>query len=400
MKFILQLISIFIFTFSHFGTAQVGTWSQKNNFQSFARAYPLDFSIGDKGYVGDGIGNGQYYSDFWEYDPTNDTWTQKANFPVGGRFAGTAFSIGDRGYAGIGDYGGGSPSSDFWEYNPQSNTWSQKANYPGVGKIGAVGFSIGNKGYIATGSPSSAIGNETNDFWEYDPATDSWEQKPFFPGISRDRAVGFSINQKGYVGTGYYYDGAPHTLNDFWEYDPSTEIWTQKADLPAQERSNAIGFSLGDYGFLGIGSQNQIDFWSYEPATDTWTQMAFFPGQARLGSLGLAIGNKGFVGLGYYVNGSTPIYLNDFWQYENELLNVEDILLDENIIVYPNPTMDNITLSLGGATLKNAIIYDLTGKQVISSSSNIIDVSNISSGLYIVDIITDKGSVKKRFLKK
>ena len=42
----------------------------------------------------------------------------------------------------------------------------------------------------------------TNDFWEYNPTTNSWSQKEIFPGSNRDKAVGFSINDKGYVGTG------------------------------------------------------------------------------------------------------------------------------------------------------------------------------------------------------
>lgn len=37
-------------------------------------------------------------------------------------------------------------------------------------------------------------------------------------------ATGFSINSKGYIGTGY--DG--NSKKDFWEYDPATNSWTQK----------------------------------------------------------------------------------------------------------------------------------------------------------------------------
>ena len=40
---------------------------------------------------------------------------------------------------------------DFWEYDPAANTWTQKADFVGVARISAVGFSIGSKGYIGTG---------------------------------------------------------------------------------------------------------------------------------------------------------------------------------------------------------------------------------------------------------
>ena len=40
---------------------------------------------------------------------------------------------------------------DFWEYDPAANTWTQKADFGGTARDGAVGFSIGSKGYIGTG---------------------------------------------------------------------------------------------------------------------------------------------------------------------------------------------------------------------------------------------------------
>jgi hypothetical protein len=52
--------------------------------------------------------------------------------------------------------------------------WTQKANIGAVGRDGAVGFSIGNKGYIGTGSNGTTY---LNDFWEYDPETNVWIQK-------------------------------------------------------------------------------------------------------------------------------------------------------------------------------------------------------------------------------
>ena len=61
-----------------------------------------------------------------------------------------------------------------------------------------------------------------NDFWEYDPATDTWTQKADFEGVGRGFAVGFSIGSNGYIGTGLLGNlnyGGPSS-KDFWEYDP------------------------------------------------------------------------------------------------------------------------------------------------------------------------------------
>lgn len=57
--------------------------------------------------------------------------------------------------------------------------WTQKADFAGSPAWGAVSFSIGNKGYMGTGETSSGFSNE---FWEYDPLTDTWAQKADFGG--------------------------------------------------------------------------------------------------------------------------------------------------------------------------------------------------------------------------
>jgi hypothetical protein len=59
------------------------------------------------------------------------------------------------------------------------------------------------------------------------------------------------MNGKGYVGTGAGYNGA---TADFWEYDPVTDTWTQKADFGGGIRRDAIGFSINGKGYLGTGT--------------------------------------------------------------------------------------------------------------------------------------------------
>src|SRR5690606_23222705 len=97
------------------------------------------------------------------------------------------------------------------------------------------GLGIGNKGYLGTGN--DANGNKT-DFWEYDPATDTWTQKAVVPGYGRDEAAGFTIGNNGYIGGGY----APKT---FYEYNPATNSWTQKANIPGSYAYENVGFSIG-----------------------------------------------------------------------------------------------------------------------------------------------------------
>src|ERR1044071_7959894 len=84
--------------------------------------------------------------------------------------------------------------------------------------------------------------------WNRVSAQDGWLQKADFGGVGRRLAVGFSIGDKGYIGTGVIWDES--LRKDFWEYDPDANYWTQKADFGGTERWGAIGFSIGNKGYI------------------------------------------------------------------------------------------------------------------------------------------------------
>lgn len=81
----------------------------------------------------------------------------------------------------------------------------------------------------------------------------------------------------------------------------------------------------------------------------------------------------------------------------------------DNFLLYPNPTKNNIHIELPnnlGDTIKTVSFYDVLGKtvkQITNSNSNtaMIDVSQLSSGLYFVEIQTENNTklVKKLIIK-
>lgn len=195
------------------------------------------------------------------------------------------------------------------------DSWTQKADFGGTSRKFAVGFSIGNKGYIGTGNDGDSL---RTDFWEWDQSTNVWTQKANFIGTAREHATCFSIGNKGYVGTGY----SGINLQDFWEWNQSTNIWTQKSNFPAAGRYHVTSFSIGNYGYFGLGFTNPPgsfykDFWEYNSTTDVWTQIADFGGSARYGAAGFSIASKGYVGSGYDGIDSITGVTNDFWEYDS-----------------------------------------------------------------------------------
>ncbi len=298
-------------------------WTQKANFVGGNTVSAFGFSIGSKGYIGAGMtGSSNVQEDFWQYDPATNVWTQKANFGGGPRLTAIGFSIGEKGYAGTGVYN--SSKQDFWEYDPATNVWTQKANFGGGPRKSAVGFSMGGKGYIGIGQNGS---DYKQDLWEYTPGPGdmggSWTQKANFGGGDRAAAVGLSIGNKGYVGMGITEDG--QDTEDFWEYNPATNSWTQKANFGGGSRVTPVGFSIGDKGYVGTGRDSYYnldalqDFWEFDPGADwdgEWTPKANFGGGDRVLAVGFSIGNKGYLGLGGPDNTMSGVgSLSDFWEY-------------------------------------------------------------------------------------
>ncbi|MEM6261628.1 MAG: kelch repeat-containing protein [Bacteroidota bacterium] len=194
-----------------------------------------------------------------------------------------------------------------------TNEWTQMPDLTGNDRLSAVGFSINGKGYVGTGSRGIPLVKQ--DFWEYDPVSNTWTQKRNYPASITD-AFAFSIGDKGYVGGGR--DGSFISLNTLRAYNPGTNTWTSMANLPGGGRYDAIGFSINGIGYMGTGTRrvnptaNAKDFHAYDPVSNSWTQMANFGGAGRHSAVGFAVNGKGYVGLGQASN----TYYKDFWSYD------------------------------------------------------------------------------------
>ncbi len=204
----------------------------------------------------------------------------------------------------------------FIQFAKAQNTWVQKANFGGIGRQGAVGFSIGNKGYVGIGFDYSVTLHYHKDFWEYDLSSNAWTQKADFGGTARSGAVGFCIGPKGYLGTGS--DSSFFYYNDFWEYDPIVNTWTQKADFGGTPRVNAVCFSIGTKGYIGTGNglnfTSYNDLWEYDPAQNIWIQKTSLGGTTRSSAVGFSINTKGYICSG--ANFGFGVLLTDLWEFD------------------------------------------------------------------------------------
>jgi hypothetical protein len=77
--------------------------------------------------------------------------------------------------------------------------------------------------------------------------------------------------------------------------------------------------------------------------------------------------------------------------------------MDKNISIYPNPSNSQFTVDFSNYQQADVVIdvYNMVGKLVQSTSSKdvnqmTIDISNQSSGIYIVAIKTSSGTIIKK----
>ena len=193
----------------------------------------------------------------------------------------------------------------------QESSWAHRADFASPPRLQTVGFSIGDKGYIASGT--SGLGdNLLQDLQEYDPGSNTWSFKSDLPLPLRGSAA-FVIGSKAFITTG----GGPNGLNyQLLVWDQNSNVWSTRTSFPSgQGRMAAVGVSTDNRGYISGGLDRAEgalnDLWEYDSHSDTWTQKASLPGSGRAYATSFPIHDKIYIGLGN--NGET--YLKDWWEY-------------------------------------------------------------------------------------
>ncbi len=311
-----------------------GTWCRLLNFQGTARYCALGFSANNKGYVLGGLGTnisggtGTPLTDVWEYDQTANSWTQKSSIGVQGLNDGNYnyFVINNILYMLRSDTSA-KGNLRFISYDPAVNVWSYKADFPGMNSYQDAGcFAAGGKGYVCCGPTRKNVAADSSyelkTVWQYDPAVNLWTRKGDFPGEGRAKPMAFSLNNSGYVGTGF--DNFNNTvpvvpLYDFWKYDALADSWTRLNDVGFNTTGPGL-FSLQneEYAIAGYNLPGGVFLKSsvkYNPVGDTWTSSWNFPGNERDYVTTFVINNTAYLGLGFHRDNSANYFLGEFYSF-------------------------------------------------------------------------------------
>jgi len=254
------------------------TWTQKADMPT-ARLGPKAEVVNGKIYVISGV-----YANLRkveEYDPATDTWAAKADMPtsralpVTGVVNGKIYVIGGESSLGA------SARATVEEYDPATDTWTRKADMP-TPRARAAASVVDGKIYVFGGARGGGSSYAVMSIVEaYDPATDTWTRKADMPA-PRELLSTSVVGGKIYAIAGQREEGS---LRDVYPtvdmYDPVTDRWTKKADAPLPRKVHSACV-LNDiiYVFGGrnvIGGWPQSTLFQYDPAADTWTAREDMP---------------------------------------------------------------------------------------------------------------------------
>ncbi|MBK7035563.1 MAG: T9SS type A sorting domain-containing protein [Bacteroidetes bacterium] len=80
-----------------------------------------------------------------------------------------------------------------------------------------------------------------------------------------------------------------------------------------------------------------------------------------------------------------------------------ETVMEENISFFPNPATEVLNINIVDITVNNITILDLSGKVLIiientNTGTKTIDVSALTSGMYIIRFETDETIINERFI--
>ncbi|MDM8159438.1 hypothetical protein QUH73_06420 [Labilibaculum sp. K2S] len=305
-----------------------GNWIKSSTFPGIERSGAVSFVIDDAVYVGTGFNGKDALTSFYKYTITRD-WEKIADFPGTARLKAVAFTANSKGYVGTGVDDEDNRLSDFYEYTPavdadgkEIGTWTLVAGeFPGSKRQDAVAFSINNIGYVGTGY-GFLEGEDRSllkDFYKFENGV--WS-KINFNGEKCRNTTSFVIGGKAYIISG---EGS---ANDVWEFDPAVGFTAKKSlnkdnKWEDVQRSEAVSFVINNKGYVATGKTGSYtnEVWEYNPTIDDWSEKTSLEYEVgvREGAVGFSLNNKGFIATGYG-NG----YLSNMWEFNPTMKETDD----------------------------------------------------------------------------
>lgn len=200
-----------------------------------------------------------------------------------------------------------------------------------------------------------------------------------------DNTIGFNADFAfdGNLGTRWssYHRGADDHLDDIY------------VDLEAIYSVSGVNLTWNSVGSYGIQFIIQVS----EDAstwTDVFTQGNSGRTYSKVEDISFTAANARYVrmyGVEKATYGYSLLEFEVYGTYFGEVVGIDKVE-DLSFSVYPNPTTGIVNIQTEG-TVENAAVYDVSGRSLLQTESNTIDIQNLSNGVYILKVTVD-GVVK------
>jgi N-acetylneuraminic acid mutarotase len=259
--------------------ADLDSWHAKAKMpdpRKFEAAFPIDGKIYC---VTSGDDTGKDGGRVYTYSPANDTWTKKRAVNIArhssgfGLLDGRIYSI-----SGVLEEHQSacrpSLTGAVEEYNPATDTWRQRASLPRP-RLFTIGAAANGKFYAIGGvAQPDARMFDSRFVDEYDPKTDRWTPKADLPLETRAYRVTV-VNDRIYL-IGGADRNFSRLLAGVYEYDPVSDSWIPRASMPTPRADCAVTAMNGKiYVFGGLGGMNATE--EYDPALNQWRTCSCMP---------------------------------------------------------------------------------------------------------------------------
>ncbi len=357
---------------------------------------------------GDVIGLHGSSSDYWlvKLDASGNIQWQKS---LGGNGADRVMSIGqtfDGGYimAGLtgsfdGDVTGHNVgvSSDYWIVKVDTSgsiEWQKCFGGYGADEARAVQQTT-DGGYIVAGISGSNDGDVTvnlggEDYWVMKlSSTGILQWQKSLGGIYNDEANSIQQTTDGGYIVGGWTESDDHDVTGLHHGIGCSGCFTQDYWVVKLDANGNIQWQKA------LGGEGSEEAYSVIQSLDGGYVVAGFSESIT----GDVTGHHGSAGSGYHGEDNA----SDFWIVKLGVVsNINETESTTAFKIYPNPTTDQLFLETNGTEVQLVNIYNITGalvNQATQLQNKNIDVSQLAQGVYIAEIKTKEGSVKRRWVK-
>ncbi len=281
IRIILKIVVIIVLiVMTSVSPAIAETWTSKADMPTSRLCFSTSVVNGKIYAIGGGYSiEGPHTGIVEEYNPVTDTWTRKVDMPTG-RIGHAASVVNGKIYVFGGDVRAEVSCSTVEEYDPATDTWAARAAMP-IKRTFLCSCAVDGKIYVFGGA-TAGIPEATWNLPEmnvYDPTTDTWTRKADMP-TARSMAAATVVNGKIYVIGGVIGNVAGAGVSIVEEYDPVTDIWTRKTNMSTSRKALSASAVAGKIYASGGGTGYSEPFSTleeYDPATDTWTRKNNMP---------------------------------------------------------------------------------------------------------------------------